>query len=69
MSTFFRFLVASLLLVFLVAAGTFGYSLIENWSLLDSLYMTFITITTVGFGEVRPLSPQGKHFTIIFSSF
>lgn len=69
MSTFLRFLVASLLLVILVTAGTFGYSLIENWSLSDSLYMTFITITTVGFGEVRPLSPQGKQFTVIFLIF
>lgn len=69
MSTFLRFLIALLLLVILVTAGTFGYSLIENWSLLDSLYMTFITITTVGFGEVRPLSPQGKQFTVIFLIF
>ena len=69
MSTFLRFLIAFILLVVLITVGTFGYSLIENWSLLDSLYMTFITITTVGFGEVHPLSPHGKQFTVIFLIF
>ncbi len=53
----------------LVAGGTLGYSMIEGWSLSDSLYMTFITMTTVGFGEVKPLSEAGKHFTILFLIF
>jgi len=45
--------------------GTVGYHLIENsWSFLDSFYMTLITITSVGFGEVKPLSPSGRIFTI-----
>jgi voltage-gated potassium channel len=61
-----RVLVAFLLLCLLVGVGTAGYSLIEGWSLEDSLYMTFITMTTVGFGEVRPLSDQGQQFTIVF---
>ncbi len=66
---FARFSIAFLLLVGLITGGTIGYSLIEQWSLEDSLYMTFITITTVGFGEVHPLSVQGKHFTIVFLIF
>jgi voltage-gated potassium channel len=61
-----RFLIAFVLLCLLVLAGTLGYRWIEGWPLGDSLYMTFITMTTVGFGEVRPLSPQGQHFTIVF---
>ncbi|MBN1836939.1 MAG: potassium channel protein [Spirochaetales bacterium] len=61
-----RFLIAFVLLTLLVAAGTLGYHWIEGWPLGDSLYMTFITMTTVGFQEVRPLSAQGQHFTIIF---
>ena len=69
MSTFLRFLIAFLLLALLITAGVLGYSMIEKWPLLDSFYMTFITITTVGFGEVRPLSPQGKQFTVIFLIF
>lgn len=44
--------------------GTTGYRLIEGWSWFESLYMTVITLTTVGFGEVRPLSETGRLFTI-----
>lgn len=50
----------------LVGMGTLGFMFVEHWSLLDSLYMTVTTITTVGFGEVHPLSQAGKAFTIIF---
>lgn len=47
--------------------GTLGFYLIEGtWTLLESLYMTIITLTTVGYGEVKPLSPQGQIFTIFF---
>lgn len=45
--------------------GTFGYMLIERWDFLDSLYMTVITITTVGFKEVRTVSVPGRVFTLI----
>ena len=50
---------------FLVALGTAGYMLIEGWPMLDSLYMTVITFSTVGFGEIRQLSPPGRIFTLI----
>jgi voltage-gated potassium channel len=45
-------------------AGTSGYMLIEGWGFFDALYMTTITVGTVGFGEVHPLSPGGRLFTI-----
>jgi voltage-gated potassium channel len=49
----------------LVAFGTAGYMLIENWSVLDSLYMTVITISTIGYGEVHAVSPPGRIFTLV----
>ena len=45
--------------------GTAGYMLLERWQLLDALYMTVITITTVGFKEVRTVSEPGRIFTVI----
>ncbi len=50
--------------VAVVAVGVVGYMQIEGWSFLDSLYMTLTTLTTVGFGEVHPLSSAGRLFTI-----
>lgn len=52
-----------ILLVLWVVVGTLGFVLIEKWSVLDALYMTVITISTVGFREVLPLSSGGKIFT------
>ena len=48
-----------------LAAGTLGYRLIEGWSLFDALYMTVITVGTVGYGETHPLSTAGRVFTIV----
>lgn len=48
----------------LLLIGGTGFHLIENWSWLDSAFMTVITISTVGFGEIHPLSDEGKLFTI-----
>ena len=49
----------------LVALGTVGYMLIENWSLLDSLYMTVITLSTIGYGEVHAVTQPGRIFTLV----
>lgn len=48
----------------LLSLGTFGYMILEEASFVDAAYMTIITITTVGYGEVIPLSPAGKYFTM-----
>ncbi len=54
-----------------MVGGTSGYMIIEGWGFIDALYMTVITISTVGFAEVAPLSDYGKLFTafMIISSF
>jgi voltage-gated potassium channel len=52
----------ALLALFLIGVG--GYAAIEGWSFFDALYMTVITVASVGFGEVHPLSPNGRAFTI-----
>lgn len=51
-------------LALLLALGTAGYAWLEGMTLIEALYMTVITLSTVGFGEVRPLSPAGRLFTI-----
>lgn len=57
------------ILLAILSVGTVGYILIEGWGLLDSLYMTVITIATVGYREVGNLSEPGKVFTILIILF
>lgn len=45
--------------------GVLGYRFISDYSWVDALYMTIITVTTVGFSEVRPMGPEGKVFTVL----
>lgn len=60
-----RFIAALGILVGVFVVGTLGYMMIEGWSALDALYMTTITVGTVGFSEVHPLSSTGRMFTIL----
>jgi voltage-gated potassium channel len=53
------------LLFFLALFGTVGFMILEGWNFLDSLYMAVITLSTVGFGEIQPLSTGGRIFAII----
>lgn len=55
---------ALLLFLAVLATGTLGYILIEGWTLREALYMTIITVTTVGYSEVNPLSAAGEYFTM-----
>lgn len=65
MSPFKRLIPTLSILLFVVLIGTVVYRVIEGWSFLDSLYMVIITLFTVGFQEVHPLSQPGKFFTIL----
>lgn len=63
---------SSLLLVLipfllLILIGTVVYSILEGWTLFDSLYATIITITTVGYGDLSPQSQSGRIFAIFFT--
>ena len=59
-----RFALAISLVAAMTVVGAIGYILIEHMSVLDAFYMSVITISTVGFQEVKPLSPAGRLFTI-----
>ncbi|CCK79861.1 MULTISPECIES: potassium channel family protein [Desulfobacula] len=54
-----------LLFLTLIILGIVGYMVIEHWRFMDSLYMTIITLATVGYGEVRQVSEKGRIFTIL----
>ena len=55
----------ALVIVGVHVAGTLGYMLIEGWPAWDAFYMTVITVTTVGYGEVHPMSQSGRAFTVV----
>jgi voltage-gated potassium channel len=54
----------ALLVVLIIVIGTVGYMWLSEYNFVDALYMTVITVTTVGFGELQPFSPEEKIFTI-----
>ena len=66
MKTMFRskFQKAIMLLLFVLMTGVIGYMMISGYSFVNALYMTVITVSTVGFGEIEPLNNQEKLFTI-----
>ena len=69
MNTTRHLIISIVLSTAIVILGTIGYMLIEGWSILDALYMTIITISTVGYREVHDVGTVGRMFSIflIFS--
>ena len=56
--------VSIIFFISVVSIGVIGYMILSEANFLDSLYMTIITMTTVGFGEIHPLNEHEKIFTI-----
>ena len=50
----------------MLVSGTFFYRSVEGWSVLDSLYFSVATLTTVGYGDLTPTTPGSKVFTIVY---
>ena len=63
--------IAFFMLMGVVLVGTFGFMIVEGYTLIEGFYMTIITVSTVGFEEVKPLSSAGRLFTsfLIITSF
>lgn len=60
-----RLVIVIVIAIGVLVFGTGGYMLIEGWPLLDSFFMAIITMSTIGYGEVRVLSDYGRMFTIV----
>lgn len=58
-----------ILTVLVMLIGTLGYMIIDDFPLMDAIYQTGITFTTVGFGEIKPISDMGRIFTITLIIF
>jgi voltage-gated potassium channel len=60
-----QLITALLVILLIIALGTLGYVVLEGWRWDEALYMTVITVATVGYGEVRPLDESGRVFTMV----
>lgn len=69
MLTQLRVVRAIILFLIVAIVGTVGYNRLENWSMIESLYATIITMTTIGYGDFSPSTSEGRIFTIILSLF
>jgi len=61
-----QLILAFILMVLSLCIGIMGYMSIEGYSILDAFYMTVVTVSTVGYREVKPLTEDGKLFTIFY---
>ena len=64
-----RFLAFVILFVLVILLGSLVYQGVENWSYLDSVYFLVVTMTTIGYGDIVPVTSAGKIITIFTSFF
>ena len=50
----------------IITIGTISYHYLEGWSVIDSLYFSVVTLTTIGYGDFTPQTDAGKIFTILY---
>jgi voltage-gated potassium channel len=62
----FRIVLLTGVVLILLTIGTFFYSIVEGWSTIDSLYMSAISLSTRGYGDLHPVTVAGKIFTIFY---
>ena len=55
--------------IILLVIGTIFYSQVEGWQVLDSLYFSVVTLSTVGYGDFTPVTSAGKLFTMVYMFF
>jgi hypothetical protein len=55
--------------ILLIISGTVVFSLLEDWSIVDSFYFSVVTATTVGFGDLTPATDAAKLFTVVYIIF
>ena len=60
----FNILISTVIITLLI--GTLFYNFVEGWNVLDSMYFSVITLTTVGYGDLAPITDAGKIFTSFY---
>lgn len=62
-----NFRINLLLALIILISGTFFYSFIEGWSIIDALYFSTMTVTTIGYGDLHPTTDVSKIFTVFYA--